>query len=222
MPNTPANDAPYVIGAIEDAISADYPGLPRSGSGGEEDELNPIVVNADGSFVAAFSVLAPSYFVPFSITAAANGIAGLQIGGGVAREYSFSTPVAASPGSVIVSLSGRDSAGNTVSIALTPENGRLVITEAILSNFAPGTPQSLVFSGLAPSSTVSGGAEMEVSRFYDSAAPTVTVQAFGVSTVSAGGVATLGAAPGMTEAFVLQNTASWTTGTPFPAVAGTA
>ena len=67
MPNTAGNDAPYLIGAIEDAATAKYPGLAYQshvpGFGG--DTINPVVVNDDGTFVAAFQVSAPVYLKDF-------------------------------------------------------------------------------------------------------------------------------------------------------------
>ena len=66
MPNTAGNDAPYVIGAIEDPGSANYENLQASHDGGfDRSTINPFVINADGSFVAAFQVSAPVYLQDF-------------------------------------------------------------------------------------------------------------------------------------------------------------
>ena len=62
MPNTAGNDAPYVTGSIFNAATSDFPSLRAYNIGGfDGDTVNPVVVNADGSFVVAYAVTAPEY-----------------------------------------------------------------------------------------------------------------------------------------------------------------
>ena len=214
MPNTVGNDVPCVLGGIENPGTAEYESLRAAFIGGFDGEkINPIIVNADGSFVAAYAVTAPQYHYSFSQNVPAGGTVTLTTGGGRSSEFRLTNLVETTSGGADFNLVGRNAAGNIVTIAVFPDNGAIVLTEAVLDNFAPGTSPSLVVSGLVSNSQFSVSQTVDAAAFFDAAAPTVTVQAFSSApTVPAGGVVTLFAASGLIEAFTLENSAAWTTG----------
>lgn len=213
MSNTPGNDAPYVTGSISNAATASYPGyaIINTPSGFAGSAFNPVVTLDDGSFLIAYRITAPSYVHNFTIPAGVSGTLLLGGSGGLASEYNFGSITAASPGSLHFYITGRDNANNAVSIELTPVNGKIIITEAVLANFAPNTSQALSVTGIAANSFVSGQQIVDMTRFYDEAAPTTLLQTVGVpsSIVSPIGSVILAATGGLTESFTLQNTASW-------------
>jgi len=211
MPNTPANDAPYAIGEIEGAATAEFAYLNAGNSDSFDGEtINPLVVNADGSFAVAFAVSAPTFYTNFTVSAPA-GVAQFPAIGGVMSEFTVVNAVAGPTGVVGYSLAGRDAAGNAYGIQLTPQNGRVVITEAMLANFAPNSSPAILVTGLAAGSSISGYQAVDVNRFYDGEGPTTVIPAVASSlTVPGSGVVSFGAANQMIESFALQNAAAWT------------
>lgn len=214
MPNTAENDSPYVIGAIEDAGTADYESyqIGNSPSGFDGDTINPVVVNADGSFVTAFPVTAPSYFWNLSASASSFGSAFIGTAGGVVSEIVLPSVVAASPGSITYTLAGRSSSNALVQIPVTVTGNTIVLTEAILANFAPGSSPTLILGGLQPSSSVSAFVTVDVANFYDGFAPDLIISAFpSAATVPSNGAVNFSYPTGMVESFGLTNAAAWTT-----------
>lgn len=211
MSNTPGNDAPYVTGSISDPATADYPGyaIANQPSGFSGSTLNPIVTLDDGSYLVAFRVTAPTYVHNFTLNPVAGAL-NLPVAGGVGVEFNFFNITAASPGSLHYVLRGIDAANAPVSIELTPINGKIIISEAILANFAPNSLQSLQVTGVAAAS-VTGQQLVDMTRFYDLAAPTSVFQGIPVTVAPANFV--ISTPVGMAESFSLQNTASWVTGT---------
>lgn len=215
MLNTAENDAPYVIGEISSPATAAYAANNQTGAF-TGNFPPPTIALDDGSYLVAYRVSAPTFNRNFNFAASPSGTVNIGSAGGVPSEIQIFNAHAASPGSIHYFVAGRNAANLPVTIEVFPVGGRVVITAALLANFAENTGVLVTVTGLASGSGFNGLIMIDQTRFYDPAGPTETVApvVFGFNgNVAPNGVVSLASAFGQVASFELLNISAWTTAT---------
>lgn len=213
MFDSPENDAPYVTGSISDPATAPLSGyLPTdSFTQFSESAPPPAVLLDDGSYLLAFPVTANMSGGFFSSLVGA-GPAAMGSPGGVPSSFVIFNATEASPGSAQYQLFGMGMGNVPTVVAVDAVDGRIMVTDELLAQFAPGSWLILLAYGLAPGSSFTGVSEIDQLYTYDPAGPEMTIPSFAISIpVAANGSVIFLPLAGQAESFTLVNAPAWTT-----------
>jgi Ca2+-binding RTX toxin-like protein len=211
--DTPGNDSPYVAGSISDPATAPLSGYMPSPYFSQFSEAPPApsVRLDDGTFLLAYRVAANIVGGGFNAFTA-NGTAAIAAPGGVPSSFLIFNAIEASLGSAQYLLFGLGAGNVPTVVAVEPVGDRIMVTDEILAQFAPGSSITLVVNGLMPGSNLFGVVEIDQLYTYDPAGPHMTLPAFAVpATVNPSGTVTFLALAGQAESFTLVNSGAWTT-----------
>ncbi len=213
MFDTPQNDAPYVTGSISDPATAPFSGyLPApTYSQFSESAPPPTVLLDDGSYLLAYLVAA-NITGGFFNTFVGGGAVTVGSPDGVPSSFNIFNATEASPGSAQYLLFGMGAGNLPITVAVTPVDSRIIVTDALLAQFAEGSSLTLLVNGLAPGSTFSGVSEIDQLYAYDPAGPAASIPALAFpATVGANGAVVFLPLVGLVESFTLVNAPAWAT-----------
>lgn len=213
MFDTPDNDSPYVTGSISDPATAPLSGYLPTNTFTQFSESVPAstVLLDDGSYLLAYQVAANISGGFFSSVVGPGPVA-IGSPGGVPSSFMIFNATEASPGSAQYQLFGMGVNNFPTVVAVDAVDGRIMVTDELLAQFAPGSWLILLAYGLTPGSTFNGVSEIDQLYTYDPAGPEMTIPSFTVSNpVAANGSVIFLPLAGQAESFTLINAPAWTT-----------